>query len=92
MSEFKSSHSSRRFRRGYAVIKGFADDGAELYITRGDGFEIRGGEPDTHEMMLATAKKIMSVIQKRGYNIARLSRKEYSEVNQIVRDVQDGKI
>lgn len=87
-----STASSRRFRKGFALIKGVAEDGTELYITRGDGFEIRGGEPETHASMLSMAKKIMRIIKMRGYNVGRLSKKEYFEVNKIVRDVQDGKI
>lgn len=84
-----SSSSSRRFRKGHALIRGFARDGAELYITRGEGFEVRGGSPETHAKMLDMARTIMNALRERGFDIDRLSRKEYLEVSKIVREIQD---
>ena len=88
----RNNSSSRRIRKGYVVIKGFAPDGSELYITRGDGFEIRGGTPETHARMLEAAKTIMSVIGERGYDLEHLSRRDYLEISAIVQDIQSGKI
>lgn len=84
--------SSRRFRKGHAVIKGYAPDGAELYITRGDDFELRGGTPESHAQMVIVAKEIMQVLRERGYNLARLNKQEFNEVAALVKDIQDGKI
>jgi hypothetical protein len=88
----RNNSSSRRIRKGHIVIKGFAPDDSELYITRGDGFEIRGGSPQTHARMLEVAKTIMAVVQERGYDIEHLSRREYLEISEIVQDIQSGKI
>lgn len=88
----QNNSSSRRIRKGCVVIKGFAPDGAELYITRGDGFEIRGGSSETHARMLEVAKTIMAVINQRGYDLQRLSRRDYLEISQIVQEIQNGDI
>lgn len=85
----RNNNSSRRIRKGYAVIKGFAPDGAELYITRGDGFEIRGGSPKTHARMLEAAKAIMALLESRGFDLERLSRRDYLEISKLVADFQN---
>lgn len=84
-----NNSSSRRIRKGYIVIKGFAPDGTELYITRGDGFEIRGGTPETHARMLTVAHTIMDAINLRGYDLEHLTRRDYLEITGIVREIQD---
>lgn len=86
----RNNSSSRRIRKGRVVIKGFAPDGAELYITRGDGFEIRGGSPETHAKMLDAAKTIMAVLDESGYELEHLTRREYMEIARIVQQLQDG--
>ncbi len=88
----RNNSSSRRIRKGYVVIKGFAPDGAELYITRGDGFEIRGGSSQTHAKMLEAAKAIMSLVNVRGYDLEHLTRRDYLEISKLVQDFQSGKV
>lgn len=81
-------NNNRAFPHRKARLRGFATDGCEVHITRGNDFEIRGGTPEIHANLLKVTNKLMTIINDFGYDLSALTENEFIEVNDLISSIK----
>ncbi len=75
--------------RRKAHLRGFSPDGAEVIVESNGELDIIGGNRDNYNNLIRIAKTYLAIIKENGYDISNLSKKEFSEINIILRELKE---